>query len=142
MKLLSICMEKNPGNFETLKEEWNEYKLSNNDVIKLKTVVSDITFELNKYNVEQPNLISTNIIYIISSESGEPAVKVDIEKAEKVRIGIVEARDVWNEYRTKNRTIKIKSFITSIFKVSNMYDKNKKPVYLILTSNVIEDWGV
>ena len=135
-------MENNLSDFETLKEEWSEYKLSNNDIIKLKTVVSDIIFELNRYNVKQPKIISTNITYIISSKSGEPSTEVDVEKAEKVRMSIVEARDVWNEYKINNRIIKIKSFIMSVFKIKDVYDKNKKPMYLILTSNVIEDWGV
>lgn len=61
----------------------------------------------------------------------------------KIRIGIKEEiNDSWNLYQIINRKIKIKSFISQIYKVENAFDKDGNSIYLTVTNNVIEDLDI
>ena len=134
-------------NFVVIDEPWNEYLLSDNSIIRLKSVLVEIYEEPDlNLNINRFKFKIQNIIQVKQEDTDRNKANIDkinLKDMAKIRIGIKEEiNDSWNLYQIINRKIKIKSFISQIYKVENAFDKDGNSIYLTVTNNVIEDLDI
>ena len=70
----------------------------------------------------------------------ERSIKVPYEgkMVEGVDIDFKQIKEEWNEYQVADgTTIRMKVVVTNIVRLTNQYDKDNYPVYLIKSSNVL-----
>ena len=70
----------------------------------------------------------------------ERSIKVSYEgkMVEGVDIDFKQIKEEWNEYQVADgTTIRMKAVVTNTVRLTNQYDKDNYPVYLIKSSNVL-----
>jgi len=125
-------------NFEVKKEIWNEYKLDDGTIMKIKCVLVKI-FKI-KGKEEVYNINSNDVIGIIAPDNllGEPS---EIKYSQKELVESIVEDDIdfktikedWNEYMLSDgKLLKLKSVPTKIAK-TNKFDSLGEPIYLVQT---------
>ena len=70
----------------------------------------------------------------------ERSMKVPYEgkTVEGVDLDFKQIKEEWNEYQVADgTTIRMKAVVTNIVRLTNQYDKDNNPVYLVKSSNVL-----
>lgn len=130
--------------FEIIKENWNEYELSDGAILKTKLVLGKVlcppgaTLETTvAFNFQTQNMI---IAYVPTKMKGTPIGRH--LTPEEIRDSIVEdldfepKKEVWNEYKLPNNiNIKLKLMLTRVAK-TDKFAPDGAPIYATSTQVV------
>lgn len=130
--------------FEIIKEPWNKYQLSDNSIIKTRTILKKVERvtkgEKITFNIDAQTL---TVVYADSSLKGEPnrnpismeQIKNSIEKPD-MRYNTLAQE--FNEYELDDGTkIKIYTNVTQVSRTS-LKDVKGDPVYNVISNNAVE----
>ena len=133
--------------FEIIKEPWNKYQISDNSVLKTRTILKKIERitdgEKTSFNIDAQTL---TVIYADPSLRGSPNPKKFTSEELMKSIDKPDMRydtlsQEFNEYRLDDGTrFKIFSNVTGISR-STLKDAKGDPVYYVNSSNSIEIKG-
>jgi len=134
--------------FEVIKEEWNEYKVTDDDSqIKLKTVIAKI-FKTNitdqATGLPVYGTAYQNVLSVKSSTKGEPSDRLpspsEIPNMPKSEVNFITVKEDWNSYKIKDEgkdfIFEIKSIVTQIYRIDGFYDQLGYPYYWVLSQQV------
>jgi len=132
--------------FEVMEEPWNEYRLSDGAVLRLRVIVvkffkterTDPVLGLPVYVVAYQNVLSVK-----SSERDKPnpppssrLADIPPELREEVEVAEV-IREGWNRYLVEGRYIyELRPVITRVIKLKGYFDVAGYPVYHVFSQNV------
>lgn len=133
--------------FEIIKEPWNKYQISDNSVLKTRTILKKIERiidgEKTSFSIDAQTL---TVIYPDPSLKGPPNPKINTKEELMKAIDKPDMRydtlsQEFNEYHLDDGTrIKIFSNVTGISR-STLKDAKGDPVYYVNSSNTIEMKG-
>jgi len=126
--------------FETSKEVWNEYKLEDGTIIKLKFILIKIIKENTKYSlnsqmvtgaIPSPDLIGTPSQGIYSPQELEKSI-------EKKDLQFETVKEDWNIYELNDGSkLSVKPILVSVSR-TNRYDQQGEPIYATQTQQIIK----
>lgn len=129
--------------FEILKESWNKYQLSDNSVLKMRTILKSVRRITKKSEMQYlVDAQSLTVVHADSSLRGSPnpnqisndEILKNIEM-EDMRYNSLAQES--NEYQLDDGTkIKIHNNVTSISR-SSLKDQHGDPIYSVLSSNQV-----
>lgn len=130
--------------FEIIKEPWNMYQISDNSILKTRTILKKIERVMDgekmSYTIDAQTL---TVVYADSALKGTPSnkpiTKEDLQKSmDKPDMRYDTLSQEFNEYHLNDGTkIKIFTNVTGISRTS-LKDAKGDPVYTISSANSIE----
>lgn len=128
--------------FEPIKEGWNEYKLSDGSILRIRPIVFKV-FETSQRTISGDPLIgyaAANVTNVRIGESIKKNIDSIIDPAIESRT-IVEFevhQENWNEYNLENSyKLKVKLVVSKIVRTSRI-NQFGEPVYIVSSNNVAD----
>ena len=133
-------VESRYADFKTIKEVWNEYKLEDGTIVKLRFILIKLINQPNGFGIG-----STIIIGIFPSPDliGLPSQAIyspqELEKSiEKKDLQFELVKEDWNVYELKDKSkLSIKPILVSISR-TNKHDQHGEPIYAIQPQQIIK----
>ena len=133
-------VESRYADFKTIKEVWNEYKLEDGTIVKLRFILIKLINQPNGFGIG-----STIIVGIFPSPDliGLPSQAIyspqELEKSiEKKDLQFEPVKEDWNVYELKDRSkLSIKPILVSISR-TNLHDQHGEPIYAIQPQQIIK----
>jgi hypothetical protein len=125
--------------FKIEEEEWNEYELDDNIIIKGRLFLAKIMRDPN-----DPKKMSFDLsipkwaVYAPAHLRGKPSVEllkdpIKQKTTDKFRVHINKSHEPWNRYRIlrTGQEVKIKLAVDEILRFTNAFDQNGSPFYQV-----------
>jgi hypothetical protein len=123
--------------FDIIKENWNEYELSDGVTIKIRIILMKIYRQENdkkgiSLEFSQPLIAIFCPPEKMGDKNNQPKPE-EYDILPKEPIEILKPIEYWNEYRIGNssKTLRIKYMASEIERISNRFNSNGEPFYLI-----------
>jgi len=133
--------------FEVLSEPWIKYRLSDNSIISLRTIVTNVIKpgQFDVFGKPQYGVVS-NTLQVVKAPKDlrgnptiPPATPEQLGDSILAEVNFTPENDEWNNYRCEDgTTLQMKVQVISIKRTSK-YDQFGEPIYLVHSQNIIKD---
>jgi hypothetical protein len=129
--------------FEIVEEDWNTYELSDGVIVRARTILKKILIDPinpNKYGFDTVPIILTVVAPLANrGEKNNVPTAEEYKTLPNYEIKINKSHEPFNSYRIlKNgQVMKLKLVMTKISRVSDRFDGNGLPIYLVNSGPMI-----
>lgn len=133
--------EERPIEFEILKEPWNKYRLRDNSVLKIRTILKSVRCIAQKNEMQY--LVDTQSLTVVHADPALRGIPNPnhisndeiLKNTEAENMNYASLAHESNEYQLNDGTrIKIRNNVTGISR-SSLKDRYGDPIYSVLSSN-------